>query len=329
MDFIDEQYDGPLAGLHLVDNAAQPLLELALHTRARLQQAYIEQIQRDVAQLRRHLARCQAQRQTFHDGRLAHTGFSGQQRIVLAAPHQHVDELADFLVAPRHRIDRALARPGGQVHGESPKRRPALVRRPGRGGSGLGLARALRGSLHDLFQLFQQRIRRNLRELPGHAHQHMAQRIGAGQARQEMRAADARRAIAQRSQHPGSLDRVINMFGQVGDRARPRRQAVQFRRQIGLQSAHIKFEAASDSMQVAVLRVQDLMHPMHQLDIGIAAQLAERSGALQRLVEQWIEFSEEVDAADIRHGNWARQARAVVEVEARGRPRCRALPRLS
>ncbi|MNL49841.1 hypothetical protein D3C87_1728020 [compost metagenome] len=36
MDLVDEQHDGPFAGLDLVDHAAQPLLELALHPGAGL-----------------------------------------------------------------------------------------------------------------------------------------------------------------------------------------------------------------------------------------------------------------------------------------------------
>ncbi|MCY1304969.1 hypothetical protein D9M70_547460 [compost metagenome] len=130
----------------------------------------------------------------------------------------------------------------------------------------------------------------------------MAQGIGPGQAREQMGAADARRAVTQRSQHPSPLDRVVDVFGKVGHRSRPGRQAVQLSRQIGLQLGHVQPETARDPMQVAILGMQDLVHPMHQLDIGIAAQLAERGGALQRLVKQRIELSEKVDAADVRHG---------------------------
>ena len=40
--FVDEQDDRLRAGLHFIDHAAQPILELALHARAGLQQAEVE-----------------------------------------------------------------------------------------------------------------------------------------------------------------------------------------------------------------------------------------------------------------------------------------------
>jgi hypothetical protein len=45
----------------------------------------------------------------FDDGRLAHTGFAGQDRIVLAAPGEDVDDQADFGVTSDDRVDLALA----------------------------------------------------------------------------------------------------------------------------------------------------------------------------------------------------------------------------
>ena len=58
------------------------------------------------------------QREAFHDGRLAHARFAGQDRIVLAAPRQDVDHLADLEIAAQHRIDLAVARVLGEIHGE-------------------------------------------------------------------------------------------------------------------------------------------------------------------------------------------------------------------
>ena len=39
---------------------------------------------------------------------------------------------------------------------------------------------------------------------------------------------------------------------------------------------------ADDLLQIAILLLHQLMQPVHQLNIGVAAQLAERSGAFQR-----------------------------------------------
>ena len=59
---VDEQDDGLGAGLHLVDDRAQALLELALHAGAGLQQADVQRQQRDVLQAAaaRRRARCAA-----------------------------------------------------------------------------------------------------------------------------------------------------------------------------------------------------------------------------------------------------------------------------
>ena len=59
---VDEQDDRLGRRLHLVDDLAQAVLELALHARARLQQAHVERAQRHVLEHRRHVAaaRCAA-----------------------------------------------------------------------------------------------------------------------------------------------------------------------------------------------------------------------------------------------------------------------------
>ncbi len=56
-----------------------------------------------------------AQGEAFDDGRLADTGLTNQDRIVLGAARQHLDGAADFLVTADHRVELALARRLGQV----------------------------------------------------------------------------------------------------------------------------------------------------------------------------------------------------------------------
>ena len=50
-----------------------------------------------------------AQREAFHHGRLSHARFTGEDRIVLPAPGENVDHLANLRIAAQHRIDLALA----------------------------------------------------------------------------------------------------------------------------------------------------------------------------------------------------------------------------
>ena len=119
------------AGLHLVDDLAQALLELALHAGAGLQQADVERQQLHVLQLRRHVAARDALREAFDHGGLADAGLADQDRVVLAAAHQDVDDLADLVVAADDRVHLAAARLLGQVDGEFLQRFLLAHLRPG------------------------------------------------------------------------------------------------------------------------------------------------------------------------------------------------------
>src|SRR3981081_1139510 len=56
-----------------------------------------------------------------------------------------------------------------------------------------------------------------------------------------------------------------------------------------------------DAVDVGVLCLQYLLNPMFQLDIGVAAQLAEDSSALDRFVSETVELSKQGHAADFAH----------------------------
>ena len=51
--------------------------------------------------------RSDAERETFHHGGLADSGFAHQDGIVLAAAGEDIDDLADFEIAAQYRIDLA------------------------------------------------------------------------------------------------------------------------------------------------------------------------------------------------------------------------------
>jgi hypothetical protein len=59
---------------------------------------------------------------------------------------------------------------------------------------------------------------------------------------------------------------------------------------------------ADDAVQVAVVELQQLVQPMDQFDIGVAAQFAENRGTFDGLVEHRVEFAEQCGALDFRHG---------------------------
>ena len=114
---VDEQDDAALGRGDFLQDGLQPLLELAAVFGAGNHRAHVERQQLLVLQALRHVAVENSQRQTLDDGGLADAGFADQHRIVLGAPGQHLDGAADFLVAPDHRIELAVACGLGQVAG--------------------------------------------------------------------------------------------------------------------------------------------------------------------------------------------------------------------
>ena len=90
-----------------LDQAFQPILEFTFDSRSGLQQRKIQRANGDVAQRRRHIALRDSHGETFDHGRLADSRLAGKDRIVLAASHQNVDDLANFKIAPQHGIDLA------------------------------------------------------------------------------------------------------------------------------------------------------------------------------------------------------------------------------
>ena len=102
--FVDEQNDRRGAGLNLVDDLFQALLEFTFYAGSGLHQANIEHEKIDVFQLWGHIARGKTLRKAFDHGGFAHAGFAGHDRVVLAAAHQDIDNLADFAVAAHDRV---------------------------------------------------------------------------------------------------------------------------------------------------------------------------------------------------------------------------------
>jgi len=106
----------------------------------------------------------------------------------------------------------------------------------------------------------------------------------------------------QRGIHPRTFDGLFHLRRQVGDRRRATGQAVEGRRQVTGQYGRVDAVMADQSQQVRVGQLQDLLQPVHQLHIGIAAQLAEHGAAFNRPVAQAVEFAEKREATDISHG---------------------------
>ncbi len=97
-----------------------------------------------------------------------------------------------------------------------------------------------------------------------------------------MAAANTADAKLQRPVDPGALHGAVDMFGEIGNRARSARQSVQRGNDIARQLLFVEGKVADDLLQIAILLLHQLMQPVHQLHIRVAAQLTEGGGAFQR-----------------------------------------------
>ncbi|EAQ03151.1 63 kDa protein [Pseudooceanicola batsensis HTCC2597] len=302
---VHEHDDGCGAGLHLVDHLPQPVLEFALHRRPGLQQPHVEHQQAHVLERGRHVAARDAQREALDHGGLAHPGLAGEDRIVLATAHQHVDDLPDLLVPADDRVDVAVARLFGQVGAElvqrlllahlrrSPRARGLARFGPAAGdGPVLRLHAVLGRAVGDGVEIVRQVVGLDARQFRRDRRQDVLEVRRLEHAEDQVPRPHLVRGIEERPPDPGPLHRVLEMRGQVADRRGPARQRIEGGGHLGRDLAGIQVEVADDAMDVAVLPVQDLMQPVHDLDIRISPHLAEDRRAFDGLVAQGVELSE-------------------------------------
>jgi hypothetical protein len=109
VDLVDEQ-DGARLLLELLEHALEALFEVAAVLGARQQRAHVQRVDDRVREDFGHVVLRDAPGQALGDGRLAHAGLADQQRVVLAAAAQHLDDALDLVLAADQRIDLAVAR---------------------------------------------------------------------------------------------------------------------------------------------------------------------------------------------------------------------------
>ena len=115
--FVDEQDDVALLLAELGQHRLQAFLELPPELRAGDQRTHVERQDPFVLESLRHLAVQNALGETLDDGRLPHTGFADQHRVVLGPPLQNLDGPANLVVPADHGIELAGLRAGGEIHG--------------------------------------------------------------------------------------------------------------------------------------------------------------------------------------------------------------------
>jgi len=312
---VDKENHWPRGRLHFVDHLPQPVFELALHAGAGLQQPDIQGAHHHVLERRRHVATRDPQRKALDNGSLADARLAHQHGVVLAAAHEYVDELANLAVAPDHRIEPALARLGAQIDCELLQRllsahlrrrnRAAVLARRGRRPQTETVGRleaVFRRSRDDLTERIRQRLRLHFGEFGGQRVQRVAQMARAQRADEQIARANLSLAEHQRGEDPGALDGFLHVGGEIADRRIAARQTLERRGQIASEIRRVHVEVPDDTVQVGVLQLQDLMHPMRHLDVRVAAQFAKHGGAFDAPVGKRIELAEQRAATDLGHG---------------------------
>ena len=116
---VDEDHVPAVALGDLLEHRLHALLELAAVLRAREHRSDIELQELLVGERGRHVALDHPLRQTLHDRGLPHARLTDEDRIVLRATGEDLDDAADLFVPPDDRIEPALAGLFREVAAES------------------------------------------------------------------------------------------------------------------------------------------------------------------------------------------------------------------
>ena len=65
-------------------------------------------------------------------------------------------------------------------------------------------------------------------------------------------------------------------------------------------------------MQVGILQLEDLMQPVNQFHVRIAAQFAEHRGAFDALVAHPVQLAEQFDATYFSHARFSGSSRELM-----------------
>ncbi len=115
MQLVDEEDDVPRSVLDLGEDGLEPLLELAPVLRPGEERADVERPHPLTLQALGHIAGDDPLREALHDRRLADAGLADEDRVVLRAPREHLDDAPDLLVPPDHRVELPRLGERGQV----------------------------------------------------------------------------------------------------------------------------------------------------------------------------------------------------------------------
>ena len=107
---IDKEDDTPIGLDHLVDDALQSLLELALVLSAGYQRTHVEREQLFLAQVLRHVATQDSMSQSLDNSGFTGARLADEDRIVLRAARKDLQHATYLVVTPYDRVELACAR---------------------------------------------------------------------------------------------------------------------------------------------------------------------------------------------------------------------------
>ena len=244
---------------------------------------------------------------------LAYAGFTGEDRIVLAPPHQHVDDLADFLVAAEDRIHLAGLRLGGEVLRIATERRHPLAAGGSIGGAGCAGAHHA-GAVHrpqlfldrggkDAAMFHEQRIDIDLVEFLRGVEQRALEFATLERRSENVAGADLRFAEKQRGVVPAAVERVDYGFRHFRHFGLILPKAFDHLGELGHQLRPVELETIGRQPDVGILLLQDVKKPVRQLDMTMTGALGVAQRLHESIVADTIEFAGDGFQADIGHGS--------------------------
>src|SRR5260370_10069279 len=118
MRFVNEKDDRRGRRLDLFDQPFQTIFKCSRDASSGLEEGKIERADSYILQRWRDVAGGDAQRKPFDDGSLAAACLAGENRIVLTAASENVNDLADLVVAAEYRVHLSRTRIGSEINSE-------------------------------------------------------------------------------------------------------------------------------------------------------------------------------------------------------------------
>ena len=249
-------------------------------------------------QHRRNVAVHNPQRESFHNRRLANTGFARQNWIVLPAPGEDIHHLPDLEIASKHRIDLSVLCVLGEVNGVLIQIRRlaasrARERRRISGVVGVGSLLLFPRPGNDAEKILSQRFRRYSLQLLAHV-AHDAREFIVCQNRQDQMAGTNMRRVEIDGAHRPGFGHHFQYGRADGGRAGiPGFQFVQTSREFLRKLRGIDAELVEDPRCIAILHVQQFHQDVLNLDIVVCARQAEPRRAFERAARRVVQFPDQ------------------------------------